>query len=149
MRNVPRKHLDHVPPIWVRSEADFFVTVCADPRGINHFCNPAIGPVILESIQNRHNREVWFCHLAVLMPDHIHLLLNFPGDKSLSRIVGEWKGWLGRHKGISWQRNFFDHRLRNEEQDRNKADYVINNPVRAGLVDKPEDWPYSWMPESI
>jgi putative transposase len=82
------------------------------------------------------------------MPDHIHLLLNFPGDKSLSRIMGEWKGWLGRHRGIPWQRNFFDHRIRNEEQDRNKAGYVFNNPVRAGLVDSPEKWPYTWMPNA-
>ncbi len=116
------------------------------PRGINHFCNSVTGPIVIESIRNRHDRGIWYCHLAVLMPDHVHLLLNFPGDKSLSRVMGEWKGWLGRHKGISWQRNFFDHRLRNEEQDRNKSDYVFNNPVRAGLIEKPENWPYTWIP---
>jgi putative transposase len=82
------------------------------------------------------------------MPDHIHLLLNFPGDKTIARIIGEWKGWLGRHKGISWQRNFFDHRIRNNDQDWNKSEYVFNNPVRAGLVGKAEEWPYTWMPDS-
>jgi putative transposase len=142
----PRKRMDHEVPIWVRPEADFFITACAERRGTNHFCDPVIGPAVIESITNRHVRGIWY-YLAVLMPDHIHLLLNFPGDKSLSRIIGEWKGWLGRYWGIAWQRNFFDHRLRNEQQDRFKSDYVFNNPVRAGLVENPEDWPYTWMPK--
>ena len=142
----PRKRLDHVPPEWVREEADFFVTACADPRGKNHFCIESVGPILMESVRNRHTRGIWYCHLVVLMPDHIHLLLNFPGDKSLARTLGEWKGWLGRYHGISWQRNFFDHRIRNEEQEHWKSEYILNNPVRAGLVANWQDWPYLWMP---
>jgi putative transposase len=80
------------------------------------------------------------------MPDHIHLLVCFPPDKILSRIVGYWKRSLTRSHAISWQRNFFEHRLRNEENIQQKADYILYNPVRAGLVAQTQDWPYIWMP---
>jgi REP element-mobilizing transposase RayT len=41
-----------------------------------------------------------------------------------------------------WQRGFFDHLLRSEESYEEKRDYVLNNPVRAGLVEKSKDWNY-------
>ena len=144
----PRVRLQHQPPDWIPSESDFFITACATPRGQNHFCNPTIGPVVLESILNRHDRRIWFCHIAVLMPDHVHLLVRCPGDKDLSRVISEWKSWLGRFHGIPWQRNFFDHRIRNGDSDKDKALYIFHNPLRAGLVKNPEDWPYTWTPRS-
>ena len=42
-----------------------------------------------------------------------------------------------------WQRGFFDHVLRNDESYEDKWNYVRENPVRAGLVTKADDWPYS------
>ena len=42
-----------------------------------------------------------------------------------------------------WQRSFFDHVLRNDESYAQKWNYVRENPVRAGLVTKADDWPYS------
>lgn len=41
-----------------------------------------------------------------------------------------------------WQRGFFDHLLRNSESYTEKWEYVRQNPVRAGLVRHPDDWPY-------
>jgi len=99
----------------------------------------------LESIRSRNERNIWFCHIAVLMPDHIHLLLNFPDVPSFTQIIGGWKHWLAKQHGISWQENFFDHRIRQEESFGEKADYILQNPVRAGLIGKAEDWPYVWM----
>ncbi|MCE0484811.1 MAG: hypothetical protein LV479_11315 [Methylacidiphilales bacterium] len=147
MKEPVRKHLDHEIPFWVRGNPDYFVTLCALPRGINQLCHPSMGKNILQSIADYHERSRWFCHLAVLMPDHIHFLLSFPDVPSFARIIGEWKKWIVKQHGISWQENFFDHRIRNEDNDRWKADYILQNPVRAGLVQKPEAWPYIWMPE--
>ena len=62
--------------------------------------------------------------------------------------MGNWKGGLRRKLGLSWQHNFFDHRLRNEEEGRNKSEYILQNPVRAGLIDDWQKWPYYWMPEA-
>jgi len=41
-----------------------------------------------------------------------------------------------------WQKGFFDHLLRSEESYAEKRDYVLNNPVRVGLVERPEAWNY-------
>src|SRR5471030_1314291 len=131
----PRKHLNHETPHWVTSDADYFVTICAEPRQQNHFCKDPIGPAILDSIRIYNEKQNWFCDLAVLMPDHIHLLVSFPPEKILSQVVGLWKRALAKTHKISWQRNFFEHRLRNDENIQQKADYILENPVRAGLVE--------------
>ena len=142
----PRKHLHHQTPHWVNSDAIYFVTACAARCGQNHFCHPALGSVVLASISFYHKKETWFCHLAVLMPDHIHLLVCLPPERTLSQVIGLWKQGLARKNKISWQRNFFEHRLRYEESIEHKADYILQNPVRAGLVAQIQDWRYVWMP---
>ena len=45
-----------------------------------------------------------------------------------------------------WQKNFFDHRLRSEEEWEEKTHYIRQNPVRAGLVGSAEEWPYVFTP---
>jgi REP element-mobilizing transposase RayT len=140
------KHLDHEILSWVFEASVYFITVCAEPRKKNHFCKPDLGAVVLESIRFRNEKGIWFCHLVLLMPDHVHLLLSFPDSPSYSRKIGEWKHYLARHHGIIWQVNFFDHRLRDQENFDQKAEYILQNPVRAGLIKEAKDWPYQWMP---
>jgi len=53
---------------------------------------------------------------------------------------------LGR-KGPVWQDESFDHELRRSESIVEKAEYIAMNPVRRGLVEKPEDYPWLWIPE--
>jgi REP element-mobilizing transposase RayT len=88
----------------------------------------------------------WYCELAMLMPDHTHLLVSLPEAGELSCLVGDWKRWTHLKLGLEWQRNFFDHRIRREESLSEKADYILQNPVRAGLVERAQDWSYVWMP---
>lgn len=78
------------------------------------------------------------------MPDHVHGLLMFPKHVTMKNVVDEWKESAARRAGVHWQRDFFDHRLRNDEHEVEKAHYIRMNPVRRGLIDKPEDWPYVW-----
>jgi len=73
------------------------------------------------------------------MPDHVHLIVQIPPESTLSKVVGDWKKYFSRQGHITWQNNFFDHRLRSEESWRQKADYILANPVRAKLVDHPEE----------
>ena len=73
------------------------------------------------------------------MPDHCHALITFPASGSpWTKVVRDWKHWLARSLGIRWQIDFFDHRLRNDESQDEKASYILANPVRAGLVENPE-----------
>jgi REP element-mobilizing transposase RayT len=84
-----------------------------------------------------------------LMPDHVHLLIGVGNRKGLSTIVGGWKSLCyrtrrRRGRGESfWQRSFYDHALRREEDLRLVARYILENPVRAGLVRDPRDFPLS------
>ena len=142
----PRKRLNHEAPHWVTSDAHYFLTLCAEPRKQNHFCHRDTGQAVLEAAKLYNERHVWWCHLILLMPDHIHLLVSFPPDKIMSRVVGLWKRGLTRQYAIPWQRNSFHHPLRNGNNDFYKSEYILQNPVRAGLVEKWEDWPYYWMP---
>ena len=93
----------------------------------------------------------------VIMPDHAHVFVRIGRDMTLSR----WERGLKQHLGKAlaalghqpteipgaqlrtyWQPGFFDHLLRQNESYAEKWDYVWRNPVRAGLVARPEDWPY-------
>jgi putative transposase len=117
----------------------------ADRRNVLHHCLPEIGKTILDSISWRNENHIWFCELALLMPDHVHLILNFPENVTMTKTMRDWKSWLAKVHEISWQENFFDHRLRNDENFNQKAEYILQNPVRAGYVEKPADWPYVWI----
>jgi putative transposase len=143
-----RKSLPHEPPLWVRrDEAFFFLTVCCQDRSANQLCTLETSTILLEAARFRHQRGDWWLDLILLMPDHVHLLAAFPADKEMAVVVKEWKSYTAKAAGVRWQRGFFDHRLRREESLRDKADYILHNPVRKGLVAQPEDWPHVWMPQ--
>ena len=139
----PRKKLPHQFPMHVDPAKEiFFITVCCARRGTNQLANSEIGPALLGTIQHRNQNAIWYAHLAVIMPDHVHFLLSFPRDKSIQTTMSKWKEWTAKSLRIAWQRDFFEHRLRKAEGYREKADYILANPVRAKLVRDWEDWPY-------
>lgn len=96
----------------------------------------------------------------VLMPDHIHLFVCF--GTGCATTLSTWIKGLKReldcillsrgHKPLKrpgqklcsfWQPGFHDHLLRSDESYAAKWEYVFQNPVRAGLVSRAEDWPYA------
>jgi REP element-mobilizing transposase RayT len=85
----------------------------------------------------------------VLMPDHFHAFVAIDDQElSLSVWVKSLKNSISktlRQNGIGaphWQKAFFDHLLRSAESYTEKWYYVRENPVRAGLVSRWEDWPF-------
>jgi REP element-mobilizing transposase RayT len=78
------------------------------------------------------------------MPDHLHLIATVAAETPLTHTVMYWKRYLAREAGVDWQRDFFEHRLRRDEHFDAKVDYLRMNPVRAGLVANPDEWPYFW-----
>ena len=114
--------LNHEIPEWVNYGATFFITVCARDRTVNTFCLPEMGNIVLDSVRWRNEQKIWFCDIVVLMPDHVHLILNFPDEIPLTKAIRDWKSWLGKKHGIEWQENYFDHRLRGTEGYGEKAE---------------------------
>jgi putative transposase len=148
--NLPqRKRLPHDIPLFVNvSNEVYFVTVCCVERGRNQLAIPSRAASLLQSIVHQNSRKVWHTHLFLIMPDHVHGLFSFgPNGRPLKETVRLWKHWTSVNLRIEWQRDFFEHRLRNEESRRDKADYILHNPVRAALVAQPDQWPYVWWPD--
>ncbi len=85
----------------------------------------------------------------VVMPNHVHAVIEV-WQVPLGRILQAWKGYtakeanklLGR-EGTFWEDDYFDRYIRNEEHFRRVVRYVENNPVKAGLVSSPTEWPWS------
>ncbi|VGO16300.1 hypothetical protein PDESU_04891 [Pontiella desulfatans] len=139
-----RKILPHGIPSWVTDGSEYFITICTTPRGTNQLCQPETATVLKDSLLFYQTRGDLWVHLLVLMPDHLHAILSFSPTIGMQKSISTWKRYNARMKGIQWQRDFFDHRLRKDESFVEKAHYIRMNPVRASLVDAPEKWPYAW-----
>jgi len=84
----------------------------------------------------------------VLMPEHVHMLVGEPRIVPLSVALQVLKQKTSRKLKMSgeirfWQRRYYDFNVWSEEKTVEKLRYMHRNPVRRGLVTKPEDWPWS------
>ena len=103
--------------------------------------------MLFEAVRFYERQHKWFVHLLVLMPDHLHFLVGFAMDTKIKELIASWKRYTSTRAKIQWQRDFFDHRLRGEESWSEKAEYILQNPVRANLVRNADDWPFVLTPE--
>ncbi len=149
MSLVPRRTLPHNVPLWIDPTKEiYFITVSCLQRGQNQLAISEIADQLIETVAYRNERSIWSVRLMLIMPDHVHFLVSFPDSgKTIPTIMSKWKEWAAKHLAIQWQRDFFEHRLRRDESARDKADYILLNPVRAGLVAKPEDWAFVFIPD--
>ena len=138
-----KPRLRHGIPDWVEYP-EYFITVCCTPQGANQLCVPWIASLVKESIGFRQRRKIWYFELLVLMPDHLHGILSISERRKLDTEIRSWKRWIAATSGVTFQKGFFDHRLRGSESARGKWNYVSLNPVRKGLIEKAEDWPFRW-----
>lgn len=84
----------------------------------------------------------------VLMPEHVHLLTNEPRISSLAvalQVLKQETSRILKSPGQTqfWQRRYYDFNVYTEAKTVEKLKYMHRNPVRRGLVAKPEDWPWS------
>jgi putative transposase len=83
------------------------------------------------------------------MPDHLHLLISPSEACDVITFVGQVKNLIQREawrfgvQGTIWQKRFWDHFLRQEEDIESVVEYIFMNPVRAGLVEEWNRYPYS------
>jgi len=95
--------------------------------------------------EDRYRLLVW-----CVMPNHVHVLME-PITHSLVDILDSWKKFtarkankmLGREGKSFWQREYFDHLIRNREHLERTSNYIWNNPEAAGLV----NWKWRWRME--
>jgi putative transposase len=109
---------------------------------VNQVCDRHNADVLFGAAEFYEDRGDWWLHVLVVMPDHLHMLASFAPEVRMRTTLRAWKRFTARTTALEWQRDWFDHRLRTEESYREKADYILANPVRAGLIARAEDWPY-------
>jgi putative transposase len=87
----------------------------------------------------------------VIMPDHLHLLMTLPGgtsvEKAMQLIKGGFSYRLKReigYQGEVWQRGFSEVQIRDGQSLLQHRAYILENPVKAGLVDSAEQYPYGY-----
>lgn len=142
-----RRRLPHYQP----DHKAFFITFSTRRRLVL----PAVArDIVIETCLAGHTRRFRLYGLVV-MPDHVHLVLAPLSDErgaiSIAEIMQAIKGAsahrinrvLGR-KGEVWEQEFFDRALRREESIADKVEYILGNPVAAGLVRNPPDYRWTW-----
>ena len=139
IKNRPRRF-----DVFYIREPVFYITCCTrDRRSIRELAAAHDALTRYGERAREHNVAVG---RYVLMPDHLHLFVKGGPDFMLPRWVGGLKRAIAVEltcrSGKLWQPGFFDHILRSDESYAQKWEYVLQNPVRAGLVKNPEDWPY-------
>ncbi len=85
-----------------------------------------------------------------VMPNHVHVLIAPRGQWPLGKIVHSWKSFtankINKALGVSgqlWMLDYFDRYVRNENHFGDIAEYIVHNPVSAGLCKRPWEWEWS------
>jgi REP element-mobilizing transposase RayT len=122
-------------------------TLCIKDR-VPMFRNEKIAQAVLVILQNL-SRDLHVClWVALLMPDHAHLLLEGTDAKAdLWAFIVRFKqrsGYLFSKKRVAgrWQKDFYDHIMRKDEEMENHTRYILENPVRSELADHWMQYPH-------
>lgn len=120
-----------------------FLTVCTERRS-RWLAGPVVARDLVASWQIA---SAWMIGRYVLMPDHLHLFCApIDENSTIESWITFWKRSF-RRLHVNPMRRFqsggFHHRLRREESYDERWNYVRENPVRAGLVKRAEEWPFA------
>jgi putative transposase len=125
----------------------YFLTICTYHR-TRIFIHGQSVDLVLMQLSRTADDQRFLVIAYCFMPDHLHLLVegNHPAAdfREFVRIFKQrssfaWK----RRKGTTlWQRSYFEHVLRDDEDTTGLAKYILENPARANLAKRPEDYPY-------
>ncbi len=108
-----------------------------------------------------HDKQLYDLLAFTILPNHVHFLFvplaNDAGEyNSIATIMNLIKGRSSRfinlelnRAGKLWQREYYDHYVRNEDELNRIVQYIVMNPVKAGLADQPKMWTWTWVVEEF
>jgi REP element-mobilizing transposase RayT len=142
----------------------FLTTSVAGRRPI--FTAPEPAYIVLETINWLNSANRFIVDAAVVMPDHLHLVGQLGGCSrleaaptgvtaptaqvapTLARVMHSLKSYSATKLAAPvWQPGYHDHALRDDEDYGARVRYTLENPVRAGMAERPEAYPYVILPE--
>ncbi len=126
----------------------FFVTT-RTAGGRSLFQSDRMASLFIDVLRSYLRTSKFTVHDFVAMPNHVHVLLTLPGDMSVEKAVQLIKGGFSFRagkdlgfRGEIWQRGFSDMRVTDELSFRQHREYIKNNPVKAGLANAADEYPY-------
>ena len=141
---------------YSNSDYVYFITICARHLS-SPFSDSRLAHEVLKVLLSLREQGRIFLYCYCLMPDHLHTAMSpcissrRGRSEDLSQLIGDFKSyttrlsWKHGVKGKLWQRSFYDHIGRRGEDLVAICEYILNNPARKGLVEDPNNWPYSGL----
>jgi REP element-mobilizing transposase RayT len=155
----PRRREHRLPrDCYAQTDVAFLLTLCARHHG-QPFRLDQLARAVVDGLEFRRQKGLWQVYVYCVMPGHLHAVLQLePQDadrnrKDLLDLVAEYKSFTTRRawsvglSGRLWQRDQYDRLLRSDREFETRCRYVLENPVRKGLVEDWTLWPYSGMPD--
>jgi REP element-mobilizing transposase RayT len=132
--------------LWYCEKVDAYLDT---GHGECHLKSPELAELVAKAFQHfdgdRYELRAW-----VVMPNHTHVVVWPRPPWTLSQVQHSWKSFTANQanrrldrSGPFWQVESFDHLVRNEDDLARCCAYTVNNPVKAGLCARPEDWRWS------
>jgi putative transposase len=110
---------------------------------------PAARELVERTLERVRRWYGFYISAYVVMPEHVHLLLSEPERGNVSLAIQMLKQIVSRKlhgagtRAAFWQRRYYDFNVWSERKFVEKMRYIHRNPVRCGLVERPEDWKWS------
>jgi len=129
-------------PGWAKTEGAYHIRLRTESFSPLPLTDKQLANALLKTAQLYHEITRWYCHLFLLMPDHLHTLLIFPRDRKMSEVIGDWKNTMTKQHPIQWKGNFYEERISHGVELAEKAIHIRRNPVIKNLCSKECDWPW-------
>lgn len=144
---VYRRRLPH----WRLTGSLYFVTWRLAPAQAS--LTPEERDEVMSALQHFDGSR-YYLYGSVVMPDHVHALVKPLRDRPLEEIIHSWKSYTAHklrrdygRKSPIWQDEYLDRIVRNEKELLDKAQYVLNNPLKTWS--ELEDYPWVWIREEL
>ena len=132
-----------------QAQSEYFLTICTADKG-GDLTASALAQAVLNEAKVMSSDGTWKLHCAVLMPDHVHLLIalgdRLPLGKTVQRLKAKTAAAL-RSDGLQWERGFFDRKLRPDDDRLHLFLYIYLNPYRANHCARTKCWPWFYCRE--
>ncbi len=123
--------------------------------GASFLKDPRVAKLVVDALRHFDGAR-YHLHAWCVMPNHVHVIFSVLPARTpalrLSSIIQSWKSFTAKEAnrllartGSFWQREYYDHLVRDDEDFVRCVEYTINNPVKAGLCERWEDWPASGL----
>ena len=125
------------------AQSHFVTFTCYHRR--RGFHSPAVYDLFVQVLEQMRCRFALCVYGYVVMPEHVHLLLSEPQRGLLADAMHYLKLSFAKRlrAGVFWQKRYYDRNVRDEREFVEKLRYIHRNPVKTGLCELPEDWPWS------